>query len=149
MFCANQETSERGPWMQFWLSLTSTLISDLRSHLESSERRDRMVNELGLPSQTAQPVSASLSGLPSQGEGLPGQETLWWTPEPSNSSRHRIASDAYLGPKEVRAEGRVVPVISNVCVDPSCEPGYCPRCSKHPHPSTWCCWLLGNQNKKV
>lgn len=57
MFRANQETSERGPWMQFWLSLTSTLISDLRSHLESSERRDRMVNELGLPSQTAQPVS--------------------------------------------------------------------------------------------
>lgn len=94
------------------------------------------------PSQSV----VSLSGLPSQGEGLPGQETLWWTPEPSNSSRHRIASDAYLGPKEVRADGRVVPVISNVCVDPSCESGYCPRCSKHPHPSTWCCWLLGNQD---
>lgn len=58
--------------MQFWLSLTSTLISDLRSHLESSERRDRMGFLLKQPSQSV----VSLSGLPSQGEGLPGQETL-------------------------------------------------------------------------
>lgn len=106
-----------------------------------------MVNELGWTSFSNSPASQwlAISGLPSPGEGLPGQETLQWTQEPNNSSRHRIASDAYLGPKEVRAEGRVVPVIFNVCVYPSCEPGHCPRCSKLLYPSTWCCWLLGNQ----
>lgn len=34
-----------------------------------------------------------------------------------------------------------VSVIFNVCVNPSCEPGYCPRCGRQspPYRGTWYC----------